>query len=449
MNAVTLHVTPGLDQVPRSFNQYTVRASCAAIGTSSGDVYIYHKEPGRPWDSTPRAILQAGSASELFFGAALALSSEELLVGVPGAHLALIFRRPMRDRTGFTRPWPREAAFRLDGHQDIVMLGQSVALSATHAAVGSHASAQVVAFERRGDGTWLNAGVVLHPVAETPFQSSLVLLGIRAPYLSEFGKAVSLSDSYLFVSDPGVRAVSIFHAADNFSESGRTVLRPQAIFGEDNDAIFGDCVSGTDLFLVVGATGSNRVFIFKSYQNLSWPAAPAQMLTYANPRLNLRPAVQVEILSARTGVQVLAVRQLARAPGKAWHQSVGLVAGFLRAHISQSSSQPSASNDLTVSLVSSVALHRPGVAARISIAGLLGSATYLPGTQASVESSITLLMRLHGGNATQTWTSPGTWSQAQGYTYIHTYTFFVCASCAVCEERVRAHLQVNAGYPLV
>ena len=283
MNAVSLHVTPGLDQVPRSFNQYTVRASCAAIGTSSGDVYIYHKEPGMPWDSTPRAILQAGSASELFFGAALALSSEELLVGVPGAHLALIFRRPMRDRSGFTRPWPHEAAFRLDGHQDIVMLGQSVALSATHAAVGSHASARVVAFERRGDGTWPNAGVVLHPVAETPFQSFLVLLGIRAPYLSEFGKAVSLSDSYLFVSDPGVRAVSIFHVADNFSESGRTVLRPQAIIGEDNDAIFGDCVSGTDLFLVVGATGSNRVFIFKSYQNLSWPAAPAQTLTYASP----------------------------------------------------------------------------------------------------------------------------------------------------------------------
>jgi cysteine-rich repeat protein len=268
--SVALHMTAISSKMQDRLSQ---RASCAAMGSSHGVVYIFHKEPNAKWADTPAAILQAPDNDEIFFGASLALNADELLVGAPGSNLALIFRRPPRNKYGVTQDWPSQPDFRLDGHRDIQMLGQAVALSDSHAAVSSHSSGIVVAFQRHADGSWPTRGSVLHPAVQPSDEGRL--------HPSLFGTALSLSTSFLVVGDPAWRAVSVFKisslfstATTNASSTARWVLRQR------DGGLFGDCVASTDLYLVVGARGANRAFLFKSYRNNTWPLLPVQELTY-------------------------------------------------------------------------------------------------------------------------------------------------------------------------
>ena len=273
-HVVALHLSSGHKRIPRIYDSTTEPASCAAIATSTGQVYLYNKEPGASWAGTPTATLHPDKKEYLFFGASLALSSEDLLVGVPGANLALIYRRPARNPHGFTSNWPSLPSFRLDGHGDIIMLGQNVALSEKHAAVGSFSSSTVVIFQRRDDGSWPRNGMLLHPAPQLTNEDT---------FASTFGSSISLSSSFVVVGDPGRRAVSILSAGNNFSDSGRTVLRAS------DHGLFGDCVSNTDLFLLVGGRGSNKAYIYKSYMNGSWPLSPVQMMEYndSHPSMNV------------------------------------------------------------------------------------------------------------------------------------------------------------------
>jgi cysteine-rich repeat protein len=275
-NNVALHISPiSMRNGPqRKF----VKASCAAIATSDGAIYIYHREPGARWEATPTAILSAESNDEIFFGASLALSADHLLVGVPGSNSASVFTRPARNKYGDTLKWPAKPSYRLDGHSNILMLGQNVALSEKHAAVASYSMTTVVLFHREADGSWPRTGVILqplHPPAD-PVTSRP----------SMFGASISLSASFLVVGDPIRRLVTVFSVGDhvqNATDMVRSHLQP------GGGALFADCVSNTDLYLVVGARGSNRAYIFKSFQNRTWPAFPVQVLTYHAPE----PAVAV------------------------------------------------------------------------------------------------------------------------------------------------------------
>lgn len=275
-NNVALHISPiSMRNGPqRKF----VKASCAAIATSDGAIYIYHREPGARWEANPIAILSAASNDKIFFGASLALSADHLLVGVPGSNSALIFARPARNKYGDTLKWPAQPSYRLDGHSDILMLGQNVALSEKHAAVASYSMTTVVLFHRAADGSWPRTGVILQPLQPPadPVKSRP----------SMFGASISLSASFLVVGDPIRRLVTVFSVSDqvqNATDMVRSHLQPAG------GALFADCVSNTDLYLVVGARGSNRAYIFKAFQNRTWPAIPMQVLTYHAPE----PAAEV------------------------------------------------------------------------------------------------------------------------------------------------------------
>ena len=261
LSAVALHVSPRSQFVPEVFNQDTEPASCAAVGSTSGAVYVYHKEPGMQWDEHPRAVL-AGAQEDIFFGASVALSARMLLVGVPGSNMAVIFERPRRAQDGTMLPWPQAPSYRLDGHAGILMLGQKVAASEEYAAVASYLSAQVVVFRRHEDGTWPRNGSVLHPAADQAEESS-------------FGLALSASRSYLMVGDPARRYVAVY-SATNFTAA-------QQVLRANDGGLFAHCVSSTDLYLVVGARGSNRAFIFQAFRNKSWSQLPVAELAYEAP----------------------------------------------------------------------------------------------------------------------------------------------------------------------
>jgi len=270
-NNVALHMSPiSLRNGPQ--RKY-VKASCAAIASNDGAIYIFHKEPDSSWDASPTAVLTSASADEIFFGASLALNADSLLVGVPGSNLALIFTRPARNKYGDTLKWPTEPSYRLDGHADVLMFGQMVALSKTHAAVASYSMSTVVLFHIAEDGSWPRTGVMLQPL-EPPANPDKT-----RP--SMFGASISLSASFLVVGDPIRRLVTVFPVSGgvrNASDMERSHLHPTG------DGLFGDCVSNTDLYLVVGARGGNRAYIFKSFQNRSWPELPFQVLTYHAPQ---------------------------------------------------------------------------------------------------------------------------------------------------------------------
>ena len=271
-NAVSLHMSPSSSSYSVS-QARAIRASCAAIGSSNGAVYVYHKEAGANWGEAPSAVLTA--PEHLFFGASIALSYDELLVGVPGSNLAFVFLRPGRSKHGVTEAWPSRPTFRLDGHTDILMLGQNVALSQSHAAVASYSMTSVVVFRRAPDGSWPRVGLVLQP--RTPPTDPTTSVG------SSFGIGLSLSQSFLVVGDPLRRLVTIFALSELPSVSLNATALARTELQASDGGLFADCVSNTDLYMVVGARGSNRAYLYKSYLNGTWPNTPAQVLTYHAP----------------------------------------------------------------------------------------------------------------------------------------------------------------------
>jgi len=326
-NAIALHMSPGSNDLLSSniHHANTVRASCAALSASHGAVYIYHKEPGGQWDVNPAAVLTASIADDFFFGASLALTYDELLVGVPGGSLALIFRRPTRNKYGVTLKWNAAASFRLDGHSNLPFLGQCVALSQTHAVVASYSSARVVVFERLSDGSWPRSGTVLYP-ADLGKECNRVEINTVCSQSyqnanrgsSSFGSAVSLSQSFLVISDSARRYVSIFSTmSSNMSTASRSDIRPA------DGGVFGQCVSNTDLYLVVGSLGSNRVTLYQSLLNKTWPSSPVQVITYEAPNA----ASSVGASCALNNQDVL-IPSFSRAQGHVFVHSSSCAKGF-------------------------------------------------------------------------------------------------------------------------
>src|SRR5258708_23931142 len=208
-----------------------------AVGAGAEDapvssVYVYARAGG-VW--SPQSHLQPGRASELGFGAALALAGDTLVVGVPGSSESDYSSTPgaafvyVRAGAG----WVRQAVLAAESPAAADRFGQGVAVAHQHVVVGGQGFAEI--FDFAGPG----------------WQRTAALRGSGAG--TAFGSAVAASNETAAVADPSSQRVSVFiHTSAGWFHQAE--IAPPA--GATPSDEFGAAIALSQDALAIGAPGT-------------------------------------------------------------------------------------------------------------------------------------------------------------------------------------------------
>jgi choice-of-anchor B domain-containing protein len=228
----------------------------------SGVVYLFSRSSAQePW-AFASVLEPAGEGDHAEYGAALALSGDQLLVGSPAAaSTGLVYHFT---RTG--AEWVLEGVIR-PAEPGVAGFGTALARRGDRLLIGApasdSASGRVYFAQQASGGSW-----------STPRR---VALPARMQTEDAFaGSTVFMDDEQAFVGAPGAAAVGVLAAAADGAWAAVSTLEPQ---GEPSGTRFGSAVLRVGGELWVGAPGldrsNGRVFRFEPRGDGSWGEAAA------------------------------------------------------------------------------------------------------------------------------------------------------------------------------
>ena len=242
--------------------------------TDSGAAYVYQRS-GAAW--TLRATLAASDGAYIDgFGFSVALSGATILVGVDGKNSGEGAAYVFAESAGI---WRQQAELLYPGHFLYAEFGWAVAMWGNSAVVGAPRAQAAFAYARTGT-TWRLSAVLYAPHSGLFFGNAVALWGSTA--------LVSVYDGGGSV--PGAAAV--------FTQSGRTwtlraALRPPA---GTHDGSFASALALSDQTAVVGGTA---VFVYTG-SGAQW-ALQAELTPTDRPPTDLGAAVAVQGATAVAG----------------------------------------------------------------------------------------------------------------------------------------------------
>ncbi|HOX59169.1 MAG TPA: FG-GAP repeat protein [Verrucomicrobiota bacterium] len=212
-------------------------------GEDAGAAYIYHRTDVNTWDAGTKLL---DGVVDSYFGAAVAISGDYAIVGVPRAYYSRVYHRIGENQ------W--------DGGAFLDSGGSSVAIEGDYAVVGNVGAEDALVFRRTGLNMW-DTGTGISAFDEQVGDS--------------FGSSVSISGDRIAVGADNKPSTEAFAGAvylftKNLAEAWDHEAKVVSSLPFEN-GFFGQSVGLSNDTLVVGSSHSeNAVHLFRRNPDATW-----------------------------------------------------------------------------------------------------------------------------------------------------------------------------------